>query len=123
MLVSMNFLSLIHLVAGELAAGRGSRLPNVPHQSTVLLRIILARDHFIKPVAEHLVQCLVLNSGDLARLVDEVVLGAEGKVFHTNPVYTTFVQKTRPPGSENPNPKRLNLTAAAGSAAVFTLVT
>ncbi len=92
MFVSRKNLPFIHLVPTE-APSRLYMLQSL-HQSVELLRATTLCCKLFKPFAEHGIKRLVLRFGQQARLLDQLLIGTKGNVFHTEVVYTIVVWKT-----------------------------
>jgi len=61
------------------------------HQGAELIGSARLRGVLLEPFAEGGVKRLVLGAGHQARLLDQVLIRAQGYIFHTIPVYTKFV--------------------------------
>jgi hypothetical protein len=66
-----------------------------PHQRIETLGVSCALSKLRKPLAECLVQRSALASGDQARPLDQVLVGAQGDILHTKTVYTILVRLAR----------------------------
>ena len=62
-----------------------------PHERVELLHTAALGSEAPQPFAERGVEGGVLRFGDEARLLNEVLIGAESDVFHTRIVYTRMV--------------------------------
>ena|SRR5438445_4784042 len=89
MFVSRKNLPFIHLVPAE-APARLYMLQSL-HQSVELLRAAASCCKLFQPFAEHGIERLTLRFGQQARLLNQLVIGTEGNVFHTRTVHTIFV--------------------------------
>ncbi len=89
MFVSRKNLSFIHFVPTE-APPRLYMLQSL-HQSVELLRATALCCKLFQPYAEHSIKRLMLRFGQQARLLNQLLICAEGNVFHTTTVYTIFV--------------------------------
>jgi len=89
-LVSRKNLSLIHFVPAEVSPG--IHVPHVIHQRIEALCVPRALRELRKPFPECRVQSSALRSRDRARPLDQVLVGAQGNIFHTKLVYTFFVR-------------------------------
>ena len=69
-------------------------VPEALHHGIEALSISGALGELRKPLAERLVEGSALGAGDGARAFNEVFVGAEGDVFHTIIVYTSYVRLT-----------------------------
>src|SRR6267378_2278887 len=97
MFVSRKNLPFIHLVPAE-APPRLYMLQSL-HQSIELLRAAASRCKLFQPFAEHSIERLMLRFGQQARLLNQLLIGTEGNVFHTKAVYTSFVLLASPPAT------------------------
>ena len=89
MLVSRKNLPFIHFVPAE-APPRLYMFQSL-HQSVELLRTPAACCKLFQPFAEHSIERLMLRFGQEPRLLNQLLIGTEGNVFHTKIVYTIFV--------------------------------
>ena len=80
MLVSRKNLSLIHLFPREMPA-RPHRL-DPAHELIEACRVRARRCILRQPIAESVIQGLALVVSDLAGLIDQIFIGAEGDVSH-----------------------------------------
>ena len=80
MFVSRKNLSLIHLFPREMPA-RPHRI-DPAHELIEACRVGARRCVLRQPIAEGVIQGLALVASDLAGLIDQIFVGAEGNVSH-----------------------------------------
>jgi hypothetical protein len=89
MFVSRKNLSLIELVPAEAAARID--MAQLAHQRIESPGVRLALCKLQEPLAKGSVQGAALCAGNGTGTLDQVFVGAQGDVFHTEIVYTIFV--------------------------------
>ena len=89
MFVSRKNLPFIHLVPTK-APPRLYMLQSL-HKSVEFLRAAALCRKLFQPFAEHGIERLVLRFGQQARLLNQLLIGTKGNVFHTEVVYTIIV--------------------------------
>src|ERR1041385_253765 len=90
MLVSRKTLTLIHLFSSEFPAGNNTAT-QISNQAIVFCHVAFARSIFLQPLAKGGIERGTLLARRLTGLLDQVLVCAQGDVFHTNIVYTVFV--------------------------------
>lgn len=89
--MSRKNLALIELIPRVVSAGIDAA--KIFHKRVEALGVSFAGGKLRQPLAESGVEGGSLRLCDGARLLDEVLVRAEGEVFHTKLVYTSFVQR------------------------------
>jgi len=89
MFVSRKNLALIHLVPTKVPP-RLYVFQSL-HQSVELLYAAAPCGKLFQPFAENRIERLVLRLGQQSRLLDQLLIGTQGNVFHAKVVYTIIV--------------------------------
>jgi hypothetical protein len=90
MLVSRKNLPLIHVVPGEVTARFD--VPEPLHECSHLAPAACLSRKLLQPFAKSRIQRPALAASDKSSLLDKILVGTQGYVFHSGLVYTEIVQ-------------------------------